>query len=168
MGHIETERKFLVKDDSYKNAATEHIRMTQGYICNESGRTVRVRKAGDRGWLTIKGPSTDDGLSRFEWETSLSEEDTDRLLQLCATGLIDKVRHIVPYGGHRFEVDEFLGDNLGLTVAEIELQDAEEPFSRPEWLSEEVTGDRRYYNSMLASSPFSAWEKQGHSAKACL
>lgn len=157
MGHIETERKFLVKDDSYKEAATEHIRMTQGYICNESGRTVRIRKAGRKGWLTIKGPSTDDGLSRFEWETALSEEDTDRLLKLCSTGLIDKVRHIVPYGGHRFEVDEFLGDNLGLTVAEIELQDPEEPFSRPEWLSEEVTGDRRYYNSMLASSPFSTW-----------
>ena len=158
MEHIEIERKFLVRDNSYKGTATSHIRMAQGYICRESGRTVRVRKAGDRGWLTIKGPSADNGLSRFEWETEISGADAERLMKLCQAGIIEKIRHLVPYGDHIFEVDEFLGENLGLTVAEIELENESEPFSRPEWLGEEVTGDRRYYNSMLAAAPFSTWK----------
>ena len=158
MEHIEIERKFLIRDNSYKETATSHIRMAQGYICRESGRTVRVRKAGDRGWLTIKGPSADNGLSRFEWETEISGADAERLMKLCQAGIIEKIRHLVPYGDHIFEVDEFLGENLGLTVAEIELENESEPFSRPEWLGEEVTGDRRYYNSMLAAAPFSTWK----------
>ncbi len=158
MEHIEIERKFLVRDNSYKGTATSHIHMAQGYICRESGRTVRVRKAGDRGWLTIKGPSADNGLSRFEWETEISGADAERLMKLCQAGIIEKIRHLVPYGDHIFEVDEFLGENLGLTVAEIELKNESEPFSRPEWLGEEVTGDRRYYNSMLAAAPFSTWK----------
>ncbi len=158
MEHIEIERKFLVRDNSYKETATSHTHMAQGYICRESGRTVRVRKAGDRGWLTIKGPSDDSGLSRFEWETGISGAEAEGLMKLCQAGIIEKIRHIVPYGDHVFEVDEFLGDNLGLTVAELELKNESEPFSRPEWLGEEVTGDRRYYNSMLAAAPFSSWK----------
>ena len=158
MAHIEIERKFLVAGDSYKETATLHIHMAQGYICRESGRTVRVRRAGDLGWLTIKGPSAGNGLSRFEWETEIAAGDAEDLMKLCQAGIIEKIRHIVPFEGHVFEVDEFLGANLGLTVAEIELENESEPFSRPEWLGEEVTGDRRYYNSMLAEAPFSTWK----------
>ena len=158
MEHIEIERKFLIRDNSYKETATSHIHMAQGYICRESGRTVRVRRAGDLGWLTIKGPSAGNGLSRFEWETEIAAGDAEDLMKLCQAGIIEKIRHIVPFEGHVFEVDEFLGANLGLTVAEIELENESEPFSRPEWLGEEVTGDRRYYNSMLAAAPFSTWK----------
>ena len=166
MSKTETERKFLVKDDSYKKMATGRIRMQQGYICRESGRTVRVRIAGERAWLTIKGASTDDGLSRYEWEKEIHADEAAELMKLCqgarstspAPAVIDKTRHIVPFEGHVFEVDEFHGANEGLTVAEIELENASEPFSRPEWLGEEVTGDRKYYNSMLIADPYSFWK----------
>ena len=159
MSKTETERKFLVKDDSYKKMATASIRMQQGYICRESGRTVRVRIAGERAWLTIKGASTDDGLSRYEWEKEIPADEAAELMKLCqGAKTIDKTRHIVPFEDHVFEVDEFHGANVGLTVAEIELENASEPFSRPEWLGEEVTGDRRYYNSMLIADPYSSWK----------
>lgn len=157
MNHIETERKFLVKDDTYKRYATESHRMTQGYICRESGRTVRVRISDGRGWLTIKGASSGNGLSRYEWEKEIPADEAERLLDLCMEGTIDKTRYIVPFEGHSFEVDEFYGDNEGLTVAEVELENETEPFSRPEWLGKEVTGDRRYYNSMLTEHPYSHW-----------
>ena len=157
MNHIETERKFLVKDDTYKRYATESHRMTQGYICRESGRTVRVRISDGRGWLTIKGASSGNGLSRYEWEKEIPADEAERLLDLCMEGTIDKTRYIVPFEGHSFEVDEFYGDNEGLTVAEVELENETEPFSRPEWLGKEVTGDRRDYNSMLTEHPYSQW-----------
>lgn len=155
--HIEIERKFLVKDGSFKETATESHRMAQGYICSESGRTVRVRISDSMAWLTIKGPSTDNGLSRFEWEKEIPVDEARQLMKLCKEGIIDKTRYIVPFGGHRFEVDEFHGDNEGLTMAEIELQNESEPFGRPGWLGQEVTGDRRYYNSMLSKQPFKSW-----------
>lgn len=157
---IETERKFLVKDGSYKDVATESHRMTQGYICNESGRTVRIRISDRHAWITIKGPSSENGLSRFEWEKEIPFEEAGELMKLCKEGIIDKTRHIVPYKGHTFEVDEFHGDNDGLTIAEIELENESEPFGRPEWLGQEVTGDRRYYNSMLTLHPFREWVSQ--------
>ena len=157
MNHIETERKFLVKDDTYKRYATESHRMTQGSICRESGRTVRVRISDGRGWLTIKGASSGNGLSRYEWEKEIPADEAERLLDLCMEGTIDKTRYIVPFEGHSFEVDEFYGDNEGRTVAEVELENETEPFSRPEWLGKEVTGDRRYYNSMLTEHPYSQW-----------
>ena len=157
MGHTETERKFLVLDDSYKQAATSSRRMTQGYICRESGRTVRVRISDGQAWLTIKGASTDNGLSRYEWEKEIPADEAGQLMDLCHDGIIDKTRFFVPFGGHVFEVDEFHGDNEGLTIAEIELENETEPFSRPEWLGKEVTGDRRYYNSMLTQNPYSQW-----------
>lgn len=158
--NIEIERKFLVKDCSYMEMATESIHMVQGYICRDSGRTVRVRIAGRTAWLTIKGPSTDNGLSRFEWEMEIPVGDAEELMRLCREGIIDKTRHIVPFSGHRFEVDEFHGDNEGLTVAEIELESSTEPFAKPEWLGTEVTGDRRFYNSMLILHPFKEWKDQ--------
>lgn len=157
MDHTETERKFLVLDDSYKQAATGSRRMTQGYICRESGRTVRVRISDGQAWLTIKGASTDNGLSRYEWEKEIPADEAGQLMYLCHDGIIDKTRFFVPFGGHVFEVDEFHGDNEGLTIAEIELENETEPFSGPEWLGKEVTGDRRYYNSMLTQNPYSQW-----------
>ncbi|MBQ9174418.1 MAG: CYTH domain-containing protein [Bacteroidales bacterium] len=156
--HIETERKFLVKDTSYKEASTESHHLVQGYICTSGGRTVRVRLYDDTGYLTIKGPSQD-GLSRMEWEKEIPFEDAKDLFALCLEGIIDKTRWIVPEGNGtlKFEVDEFHGLNAGLTVAEIELPSPETEFNRPEWLGEEVTGDRRYYNSHLSKLPFTKW-----------
>lgn len=156
--HIETERKFLVKDTSYKDAATESHHLVQGYICTSGGRTVRVRLYDDTGYLTIKGPSSD-GVSRMEWEKEIPLEDAKDLFALCLEGVIDKTRWIVPEksGDLRYEVDEFHGQNAGLTVAEIELPTPETPFVKPEWLADEVTGDRKYYNSHLSKLPFTKW-----------
>ena len=157
MNQLNTERKFPVKNDTYKREATESHRMPQGYICRGSGRTVRVRISAGRGWLTIKGASSGKGLSRYEWEKEIPADEAERLLDLCMEGTIDKTRYIVPFEGHSFEVDEFYGDNEGLTVAEVELENETEPFSRPEWLGKEVTGERRYYNSMLTEHPYNRW-----------
>lgn len=158
MSNIEIERKFLVSGD-YQSAATSHVRITQGYLSVDTGRTVRIRRWGDQGFLTIKGASTDDGLSRMEWEREISLQDVEQLLPLCMPGVIDKTRWLVPCGALTFEVDEFHGDNDGLVVAEIELPTAETTFDRPDWLGEEVTGDRRYYNSQLTQHPFQRWPK---------
>jgi CYTH domain-containing protein len=152
----EIERKFLVSGD-YQTMATDHIRITQGYISSAHGRTVRVRIAGDRAFLTIKGASNASGTSRFEWEKAIDVDDARQLMELCEPGMIDKIRHIVPFGGHRFEVDEFLGENAGLVVAEVELSSEDEFFERPPFLAQEVTGDRRYYNSSLTKLPFTKW-----------
>lgn len=157
--HIETERKFLVKDDSFKAAATERHRLTQGYICKGSGRTVRVRLWDDKAVLTIKGAGSASGMSRYEWEKEITAEDARDLFLLCQDGIIDKIRYIVPFDGKIFEVDEFHGENSGLVMAEIELASEDENFTKPEWLGAEVTGDRRYYNSMLSLNPYSHWYK---------
>lgn len=156
--NIETERKFLVRDDSFKAEAVRTLRIRQGYIAHEAGKTVRVRIADDRGYLTIKGPSAN-GISRLEWEREIPLQDAEDLMELCSDGRIDKTRFIVPAsGGRKFEVDEFYGDNEGLVMAEIELGSEDEAFVRPAWLGEEVTGDRRYYNSHLLTYPFKAWK----------
>ena len=157
--HIETERKFLVKNDDYKGQAKVIHSMTQGYIAHDSGRTVRVRISDGQGYLTIKGPSAN-GISRAEWEMEIPLEDAKSLMQLCKSGIIDKSRYVVPAGNGRFfEVDEFYGDNQGLVVAEIELGAENEAFNKPEWLGEEVTGDHRYYNSSLCTMPYKDWKK---------
>lgn len=153
---IEIERKFLVRGD-YKPFATAHSRICQGYICAQSGRTVRVRLRDRQGFLTIKGPSPDGGLSRYEFEHEISEAEAMELLKLSETPIIDKVRWLVPVGRHTFEVDEFHGDNEGLVVAEVELSHPDEPFDCPDWLGEEVTGDRRYYNAALTRRPYNTW-----------
>ena len=154
---IEIERKFLVTDDSYKALAYHSDRIVQGYICREGGNSTRVRVRGDKGYLTIKGPSMDGGLSRFEWEKEIPENEAWELLKLCHGGIIDKTRHLVKCGKHTFEVDEFHGDNDGLVVAEVELENADETFERPPFLGKEVTGDKRYYNSSLTRFPFKCW-----------
>ena len=155
----EIERKFLVEDDSYKQMASSSSRIVQGYICRTSGRTVRVRIRGGKGYLTIKGPSPDGGISRHEWEHEIPVDEARELMQLCESGVIDKVRYLVPFEGHIFEVDEFFGDNEGLVMAEVELETVDEAFERPPFLSKEVTGDRRYYNASLTVRPYKEWKE---------
>jgi CYTH domain-containing protein len=157
MANIEIERKFLVSGN-YKAEAYASQRIVQGYIVNEKERNVRIRIKGDKGYITIKGETGRNGISRFEWEREISKEDAEDLLKLCNSTVIDKVRHLVKVGGHTFEVDEFEGENRGLVVAELELQSENEPYERPSWLGEEVTGDNRYYNAQLVLHPFSTWQ----------
>jgi Uncharacterized protein conserved in bacteria len=116
-----------------------------------------VRIKGERGYLTVKGITNDLGLTRFEWEKEITVAEADELLRICEPGAIDKIRYEVDFGNHTYEVDEFAGDNQGLVVAEVELSDENEAFEKPDWLGEEVTGDKRYYNSMLSLKPFTRW-----------
>jgi CYTH domain-containing protein len=157
MSGLEIERKFLVRGDDYKRQAFSSSRIQQGYICSGHGRTVRVRLRGGRGYLTIKGPSLDGGLSRYEFEKEISAEEAEQLFRLCEPGIIDKTRYLVKSGQHTFEVDEFYGENEGLVMAEVELSSPEEPYEKPDFIGKEVTGDRRFYNSHLRQNPFSAW-----------
>jgi CYTH domain-containing protein len=150
----EIERKFLVSGE-FRQDSPESYRIMQGYICSDPDRTVRVRVRGDKGFLTIKGQSSEDGLSRFEWEKEIPVSEALELMNLCVSGVIDKTRYLVPYGDHTYEVDVFHGANEGLVLAEIELSDELETFEKPFWLGEEVTGDMRHYNSMLSLHPFS-------------
>lgn len=156
---IEIERKFLVAGP-YKDLAASSSHIRQGYICSGHGRTVRVRIRDKQAFLTIKGPSRDGGLSRYEFEKEITIDEGLSLLSLCEPGIVDKRRWLVPVGKHTFEVDEFFGENEGLTVAEVELGSADEPFECPSFLGEEVTGDRRYYNSSLRQHPFSQWKEE--------
>ena len=153
----EIERKFLVKDDSYKALAYHSSRIAQGYICSMRGRTVRVRIRDNQGYLTIKGPSDASGLGRYEWEKEIPLHEAQELMKLCEPGMIDKTRYLVRSGQHVFEVDEFYGENEGLTVAEVELASADEVYEKPAFIGEEVTGDVKYYNSFLMKNPFSRW-----------
>ena len=153
----EIERKFLVKDDSFKELAFSFSRIAQGYICSTRGRTVRVRIRDDKGYLTIKGPAGENGLSRYEWEKELPLAEAQELMKLCESGMIDKVRYLVQCGKHVYEVDEFHGDNEGLVVAEIELASEDESFEKPDFIGEEVTGVVKYYNSFLMKFPYSKW-----------
>ena len=153
----EIEKKFLV-DGEFKESAKKATRITQGYLSSVPERTVRVRVKGDKGYITVKGIGNDSGASRFEWEKEIPVEDVRDLLKICEPGVIDKTRYLVDCDGHTFEVDEFYGDNEGLVVAEVELSDENEAFTRPSWLGEEVTGDKKYYNSMLMKNPYKNWK----------
>lgn len=153
---IEIERKFLVKGE-FKHLAIAGKRIKQGYISSQKGRTVRVRIADDKGYLTIKGPSLRGGMSRYEFEKEISMDEALSLMMLCEPGIIHKTRWLVPVGKHTFEVDEFFDDNAGLILAEVELASEDEVFEHPDFLGEEVTGDRRYYNSCLRANPFAKW-----------
>ena len=153
----EIERKFLVKDNSFKELAYSFSRIAQGYICSGRGRTVRVRIRDDRGYLTIKGPAGGNGLSRYEWEKEISLDEAKELMKLCEPGMIDKTRYLVRSGNHVFEVDEFYGENEGLVVAEVELSSEDEAFEKPAFIGEEVTGIAKYYNSFLMKYPYTKW-----------
>lgn len=160
----ETERKFQVKGD-FRPYVRESYRICQGYLSSVPERTVRVRVKGDKGYITVKGLSSENGMSRYEWEKEISSDEALDLLKLCEPGIIDKTRYIVETvseadrkgTSHVFEVDEFHGENEGLVIAEIELSSEDEDFIRPQWLGEEVTGDKRYYNSYLSSHPYKYW-----------
>lgn len=159
---IEIERKFLVTSDGWRAAAHRVVPMAQGYLNDlavvQSGAqkaSVRVRIEDDVAFLNIK--SRELGTTRQEFELPLPVDDAHALLALCVGGRVEKRRHLVHHGGHLWEVDEFLGDNAGLVVAEIELDAADAPFARPDWLGAEVTDESRYYNLALASHPFSRW-----------
>jgi CYTH domain-containing protein len=154
---IEIERKFLVTSEAFKAESYKHTRIIQGFLNTNPLRTVRVRLKGDKAYLTVKGKSTNDGLSRFEWEKDISKLDAEALLKLCEKGIIDKIRYEVKSGQHVFEVDVFSKENEGLVIAEVELSDEQEAFEKPNWLGEEVTGDKRYYNSQLSQNPFKEW-----------
>lgn len=153
----EIERKFLVLDDSYKHEAFAKSHIRQGYICSERGRTVRVRIRDSRAYITIKGPSENGGLSRYEFEQEIPLADGHELMKLCEPGIIDKTRWLVKSDRHTFEVDEFHGDNDGLVVAEVELADEQDVPKIPHFIGKEVTGDRRYYNSQLCQRPYTSW-----------
>ena len=152
----EIERKFLVTGD-YKSKAFACHHISQGYISSGNGRTVRIRISDGIGYLTIKGPSLDGGLSRFEWEKEISLDDAKLLMQLCEGGQITKNRYLVRSGKHIFEVDEFLGDNEGLVVAEVELDSIDDKYTDPGFIGKEVTGDKRYYNAQLMRTPYKLW-----------
>jgi CYTH domain-containing protein len=154
----EIERKFLVVGE-YKHLAHTSYHLMQGYIAS-GRRTVRVRISDERAWLTIKGPSKNGGLSRYEWENEIGKIEALELMELSEGALIDKRRYLVEYEGHTFEVDEFYGDNEGLTLAEVELKSEDEEFARPEWLGAEVTGIKRYYNSHLRAYPYKDWSEE--------
>lgn len=152
----EIERKFLVKG-KFKNLVIKETRIVQGYLSSIPERTVRVRIKGDKGYLTIKGIGNTSGATRYEWEKEIPTNEVEELLKICEPGVIDKTRYLVKVGNHTFEVDEFYGENKGLVIAELELLSESESFERPEWLGEEVTGDTKYYNSMLMKNPYSKW-----------
>jgi adenylate cyclase len=152
----EIERKFLVKD-GFKQNIDSSSRITQGYLSTVPQRIVRVRIKGDKGFITIKGVSNCSGISRYEWEKEIPVNEARELLSICESGIIDKTRYLVKVGNFTFEVDEFYGENQGLIIAEIELKSEEELFEKPDWLGEEVTGKKQYYNSKLAKNPFNKW-----------
>ncbi|MBZ9627277.1 CYTH domain-containing protein [Psychroflexus sp. CAK1W] len=154
----EIERKFLVSSDAFKKEAYKSTRISQGFLNSNKLRTVRIRVTDDKGFLTIKGKSSASGLSRLEWETEIPKEEAETLLELCEPGQIEKTRYYVNAGQHVFEVDEFYGKNQGLIVAEVELSSEEEVFEKPYWLGDEVTGDAKYYNSMLSKRPYTDWK----------
>lgn len=154
----EIERKFLVTSDEFKRAAIKETRITQGYLSSVPERTVRVRIKGAKGYITIKGAGNESGASRYEWEKEIPVTEVEELLKICEPGVIDKTRYEVKAGHHIFEIDEFYGANVGLTVAEVELENEEDDFEKPSWLGAEVTGVVKYYNAMLMKNPFTKWE----------
>lgn len=155
----EIERKFLVCGD-FKTAAFHHERIIQAYISVDPERNVRVRRKGHKAYITVKGKSDDAGLSRFEWEKEISLTEAELLFKLSLPEtLIDKTRYYIYVTDNlTFEVDEFHGENEGLIVAEIELEREDQTFEKPQWLGKEVTGDKRYYNSVLSQNPFTKWD----------
>jgi len=154
---VEIERKFLVNSNAYKTESHKKSYIKQGFLNSDKNRVVRVRLNDGCGYLTIKGKSNTSGTTRFEWEKKITKEEANNLFSLCEPGIIEKHRFLVAIGNHTYEVDEFLGDNKGLVVAEIELKSENEIFEKPTWLGTEVTGDIKYYNSNLIKQPYTQW-----------
>ena len=154
--NLEIERKFLVIAE-FKHLASKSYRVTQAYLSSVPERTVRIRIKGDKGFITIKGKSNALGLSRYEWEKEIPLNEAHELLKLCEPGMIDKIRYEVVFENQIFEIDEFQGENKGLTIAELELESEDATYSLPNFLGLEVTADKRYYNSQLSVKPFNQW-----------
>ena len=154
---VEIERKFLVVSDDFINEAFAKNRIVQAYLNSNPERTVRIRIKENKGFLTIKGKGNASGTTRLEWETEIPLLDAEKLLTICESGIIDKIRHEVKIGNHMYEVDVFSGENEGLIVAEIELQSEDEAFEKPNWLGKEVTNDERYYNAYLSIKSYKTW-----------
>jgi len=159
MKNREIERKFLVKTDAFKGQSYIATRIKQAYLSSVPERTVRIRLKDDKGYITIKGIGDELGASRFEWEKEILATDAEALLKICELGIIDKTRFNIKLEEHIYEVDEFYGDNEGLVVAEIELSSEDEIFTKPDWLGKEITGEVKYYNSMLMKNPYKKWNK---------
>ncbi|MDE5740576.1 MAG: CYTH domain-containing protein [Bacteroidaceae bacterium] len=159
MAHREIERKFLVTGE-WKPFADSKTHIEQGYFATEPGRTVRVRIRDEKGYLTIKGPTTKDGLARYEFETEIPLEDAHEMMKLCMPGRVDKDRYLIKNGKHVIEVDEFFGENEGLVVAEIELDSEDEAYEKPDFLGKEVTGDFHYYNKYMLRRPYKLWKDE--------
>ena len=149
---IEIERKFLVKAYDYRKEAHRKTKIIQGYLTKDPKRTVRVRIREDQGFSTIKGMSSEDGLSRFEWEKEIPLDEAQELITLCLPTVIEKTRYEVTYKGVLFEIDEFEGAHNGLVLVEVELNSTKDIFEIPKWVDKEVTGDKKYYNSYLSNS----------------
>jgi CYTH domain-containing protein len=154
---LEIERKFLIKSNDYKNESHKKSYIKQGFLNSNKHRTVRIRVSDAMGFITIKGISDDSGISRYEWEKEIPVKDAEQLLLLCEKGVIEKNRYLIKQGRHIFEVDEFLKENEGLIIAEIELSNENELFQKPSWLGKEVTGKAKYYNSNLSKNPYANW-----------
>lgn len=152
----EIERKFLVCGE-YKTKAYKSVRITQGYILSDKRKSVRIRITNEKAFITIKGESSEDGLSRFEWEKEINVNEAKELLKLCSDKFIDKTRYLIKHGNHTIEVDDFHGDNEGLVIAEVELKSETDTFLKPDYLGEEVTGISKYYNSQLTKNPYTLW-----------
>jgi adenylate cyclase len=155
----EIERKFLVKDDSWRSMVESSARLRQGYVAIDGGNTVRVRTSGSEAWITIKGPA--EGLARSEFEYPVPLADGEALLGLCGARVVEKTRHKVRGGSHVWEIDEFAGGNAGLVLAEVELCSEDEHVEFPTWVGREVSGDRRYNNASLSILPYAEWEDAG-------
>ncbi|MCD8412597.1 CYTH domain-containing protein [Tenacibaculum finnmarkense] len=154
---FEIERKFLVTSDAYKQVAYKKSYIKQGFLNSQKERVVRVRIKDDSGFLTIKSASNKSGTTRYEWEKEIPLQEAKDLFNLCEEGIIEKYRYLVKANNHTYEIDDFLGDNKGLVVAEIELSEENELFEKPTWLGKEVTGIVKYYNSNLSKLPFCKW-----------
>jgi CYTH domain-containing protein len=154
---LEIERKFLVKNESFKNSAFKKSYIKQGFLNSNKERTVRVRIIDDKAFLTVKGKSNVAGTIRFEWEKEIPVKDAQELMLLTEKTVIEKHRFYVKSNQHTFEVDVFLGENQGLIVAEVELSSENENFTKPSWIDKEVTGKIKYYNSSLSNTPFKLW-----------
>ncbi|WP_347173041.1 CYTH domain-containing protein [Polaribacter uvawellassae] len=155
--NLEIERKFLVKNDSFKLKAFQKRYIKQGFLNSDKERTVRVRIIDDKAFLTVKGKSNNAGTIRFEWEKEIPVLEAEKLMLLIEKTAIEKYRYYIKEGNHTFEVDEFFGANSGLIIAEVELITEDENFSKPSWLGKEVTGEIKYYNSSLSKSPYRFW-----------
>jgi len=158
MNSVEIERKFLVTNLEFIKDSFENNRIEQGYLNSDKERAVRVRIKKNKGYLTIKGQSNTSGTTRFEWEKEIDIQEAQQLLAIAEPGAILKTRYLVKNDQHVFEVDVFDGDNEGLVIAEIELDNENEHFKKPSWLGTEVTGQVKYYNSQLTKNPFKKWK----------